>query len=134
MRLEDWQKEHGFPIWNEARTERRMEGDTAMTTSIWDTYAELYPIPEGMVDSTYGNDACPSYCSEDETVHVWLFDYDAMMDVYRGDDGTRFRVDRSCNGEPAYGMAEGDPMTVTRVQTWADTLMYLTLIVTVKGE
>jgi len=31
VRLEDWQREHGFPIWNEAKTERRMEGDTAMT-------------------------------------------------------------------------------------------------------
>jgi len=33
VRLEDWQREHGFTIWNEARTERRMEGDTAMTTT-----------------------------------------------------------------------------------------------------
>ena len=37
MKLEDWQREHGFPIWNEAKTERRMEGDQAMN--------ELNPMP-----------------------------------------------------------------------------------------
>ena len=97
--------------------------------SIWNNYEKLYPIPEGMHDSTFPNDACPSYCSEDGTVQVWLMDEEEVMDVYGADDGTRFSVDRSMNGEPTYGMAEGDPMIVTRFQTWADTLMYLTIIV-----
>ena len=100
-----------------------------MANSIWDNYEELYPIPEGMIVSTYGNDSGPSYSSQDGTVQVWFVDEEDLP--FHGDDGARFIVERSLNGEGVYGMSEGygDPMTVTRFQTWADALMYVTLIV-----
>ena len=100
----------------------------AVSNSIWDTYQELYPIPEGMIDCTYGNDSGPSYSSQDGTVQVWFVDEE---DLPVHGDGTRFIVERSLNGEEVYGMSEGygDPMTVTRFQTWAGTLRYLDYII-----
>ncbi len=126
MRLEEWQREHGFPIWNETKTERRMEGDPAMTTTIWDTYAELYPIPEGMIDSTWHHNECPSYESADGTVQVWLLGEPTPSGEY-------FEVRHSRNGDPIDHVFEQD-VHYDHFTNWIEALAYLTQIVNVKGE
>ena len=99
----------------------------ADSKGIWSNHQELYPIPEGFEDTTYGNDAAPSYTGLGGRCMVWMSDEDTQRDMW-GDAINRpwFAVNYHPTDE-VYGHAD-DEMTSMNLYTWDSVLQLLKII------
>ena len=99
----------------------------ADSKGIWSNHQELYPIPEGFEDTTYGNDVAPSYTGLGGRCMVWMFDEDTQRDMW-GDAINRpwFAVNYHPTDE-VYGLAD-DEMTSMNLYTWDSVLQLLNII------
>ena len=50
--------------------------------TVWGIRNEKYPIPEGFEETSWTNDACPSYTGFDGKMIIWIGDYDTTLDIY----------------------------------------------------
>ena len=104
------------------------------TSDIWDNHQELYPIPEGFEDSTYHNDATPSYTglhdstSGDDHCVIWIYDNETSKDCY-GDTEYRpaFTVHYNPTGE-AYGTTEDEGTRTVDLHSWNDVLWLIEIL------
>ena len=53
-----------------------------MKPDVWTLASDKYPLPEGFEDTSWYNDACPSYTGFDGKMIIWLGDNSTTKDVY----------------------------------------------------
>ena len=101
-----------------------------MAENIWSHHEEWYPIPDGFVESSWKNDACPSYRSADGRCMIWLHDDATLLDVYGIVTGyPRFVVDFHPTTEDIYGENdEAEGFLSTTVATWENVLQLVTIL------
>ena len=95
-------------------------------TSIWSPQVrdKTCPLPENLsplfVDTTYGNDVCPSYSTKDGPLVIWMHDEDTWEDM-GGEGSPQFQISYCLDGE-VYGEADPDKVQEHTRKTWGETL------------
>lgn len=80
--------------------------------------ADMPKIPEGFVDASWRNDACPSFWNSDARLTLWV-DYaePALSEIFQNvanPDGSPDVYERfALYAADANGMMEGDPLFIT---------------------
>ena len=103
-------------------------------TGIWSNHQELYPIPDGFEDTTYRNDAAPSYTGLNGRCMVCMHDEATQMDTW-GDATHRplFVVAYHPTRE-AYGLNfEDEGFMSVQLATWQNVLQLLNIIKASEG-
>jgi hypothetical protein len=106
---------------------------------IWANHQELYPVPFGFEDTTYYNDATPSYTGMDGRCMVWMFDEDTQRDVWGDLNHRPFFIVDYHSQDAVYGLAD-DEMWSIQIEkdngidgdyiagTWGNVLQLLDII------
>jgi len=93
---------------------------------IWNVYGEKYPMPDGFEDSTYGNDATPSYEGFGHKFKIWMHDAATFADVWGAEEPFThpFAIEFSHVGEIWGGVTQDDlPDYQERLlETWDEVL------------
>ena len=98
-------------------------------TSIWANHGELYPIPKGFEEATYGNDGAPHYTGFNGRCNVWMHDEVTAADCY-GDANNRplFLVEYH-PAEGVYGLnLEDEGFMAIHLETWQNVLQLLAIL------
>jgi|TARA_R110002020_G_scaffold166330_2_gene354252 hypothetical protein len=98
-------------------------------TSIWSPQVrdKIYPLPKNLaplfIDTTYGNDVCPSYTTKDTHLVIWIHDKDTWDDAYGEPIGeeSRFQI-HYCPDDDAYGQSDPKKIQEHLCKTWEETL------------
>jgi hypothetical protein len=94
---------------------------------IWANHQELYPIPQGFEDTTYHNDAAPSYMGLNGRCMVWMHDETTQIDVW-GDASNRPLFTVAYHPTDAvYGLGD-DEIISMHLNTWVNVLQLLAII------
>tara|TARA_R110000824_G_scaffold136269_1_gene299862 strand:+ start:623 stop:1006 length:384 start_codon:yes stop_codon:yes gene_type:complete len=97
-------------------------------TSIWSPQVrhKIFPLPEDLaplfIDTTYGNDVCPSYMTKNTHLVIWLHDEDTWADMGQIDGPPQFQI-HYCRTSEAYGQSDPDKIQEYLCKTWDNTLV-----------
>lgn len=106
--------------------------------TIWENHQDLYPIPDGFEDSSWGDDAAPSYTGFDGRCIIWMHDQSTMEDIHglwgteegnkRFKNWKSFSVVYVTEGE-AYGLGDDSDISLSAgTHTWDHVLFLISLL------